>query len=69
MWIMVEPVAEILFGIRRSPTQCYRCNTDSVSDGTTAPSGNVQQPSSSGNYGNKEAGDFVPADKEWGQWS
>jgi hypothetical protein len=42
---------------------------DSVSDGTTAPSGNMQQPLSSGNYGNKEAGDFVPADEEWGQWS
>jgi hypothetical protein len=26
MWIMVEPVAEIPFRIRRSPTQCYRCN-------------------------------------------
>jgi hypothetical protein len=27
MWIMVEPVAEILFGIRWSPMQCYGCNT------------------------------------------
>jgi hypothetical protein len=27
MWIMVEPIAEIPFGIRRSPTRCYRCNT------------------------------------------
>jgi hypothetical protein len=26
MWIMVEPVAEIPFGIRRSPMRCYRCN-------------------------------------------
>jgi hypothetical protein len=26
MWIMVEPVAEIPFGIRRSPTRCYGCN-------------------------------------------
>jgi hypothetical protein len=43
---------------------------DSVSDGTTAPTGNVQQSSSSGNnYGNKGAGDFVPGDDEWGKWS
>jgi hypothetical protein len=26
MWIMVEPVAEILFGIRQSLTRCYGCN-------------------------------------------
>jgi hypothetical protein len=26
MWIMVEPVAEIPFRIRRSPTRCYGCN-------------------------------------------
>jgi hypothetical protein len=37
---------------------------DSVSDGTTAPSGNMQRSSSSGNsFGNKEAGDFIPADE------
>jgi hypothetical protein len=28
MWIMVEPVAEIPFGIRWSPTRCYGCNTN-----------------------------------------
>jgi hypothetical protein len=27
MWIMVEPIAKILFGIRRSPMQCYGCNS------------------------------------------
>jgi hypothetical protein len=27
MWIMVEPVAEIPFGIHRSPMWCYGCNT------------------------------------------
>jgi hypothetical protein len=27
MWIMVEPIAEIPFGIRQSPTRCYGCNT------------------------------------------
>jgi hypothetical protein len=26
MWIMVEPVAEIPFGICRSPMRCYGCN-------------------------------------------
>jgi hypothetical protein len=26
MWIMVEPVAEILFGIHQSPMWCYGCN-------------------------------------------
>jgi hypothetical protein len=26
MWIMVEPIAEILFGIHWSPMWCYRCN-------------------------------------------
>jgi hypothetical protein len=26
MWIMVEPVAEILFGIHQSLTRCYGCN-------------------------------------------
>jgi hypothetical protein len=26
MWIMVELVAKILFGIHWSPTQCYGCN-------------------------------------------
>jgi hypothetical protein len=26
MWIMVEPIAEIPFGICRSPTQCYGCD-------------------------------------------
>jgi hypothetical protein len=29
MWIMVEPVAEILFRIHQSLTQCYGCNTNS----------------------------------------
>jgi hypothetical protein len=28
MWIMVEPIAEIPFGIRRSLTRCYGCNSD-----------------------------------------
>jgi hypothetical protein len=28
MWIMVEPIAEIPFGIHRSPTRCYGCNKD-----------------------------------------
>jgi hypothetical protein len=27
MWIMVEPIAEIPFRIRQSPTRCYGCNT------------------------------------------
>jgi hypothetical protein len=26
MWIMVEPVAKIPFGIRWSPMRCYGCN-------------------------------------------
>jgi hypothetical protein len=26
MWIMVEPIAKIPFGIRQSPTWCYGCN-------------------------------------------
>jgi len=40
---------------------------DSIADGTTTPSGNMQWLSSSGNsFGNKEAGDFIPADEEWG---
>jgi hypothetical protein len=30
MWIMVEPIAEIPFRIRRSPTRYYRCNTQSL---------------------------------------
>jgi hypothetical protein len=30
MWIMVEPVAEIPFRIRRSPTRCYGCNNVAV---------------------------------------
>jgi hypothetical protein len=45
---------------------------DSVSDrdpGITTPGGNMQQLLSSGNYGNKKAGDFVPGEEEWEQWS
>jgi hypothetical protein len=32
MWVMVEPVAEIPFGIRWSPTQCYGCNIGSLQE-------------------------------------
>jgi hypothetical protein len=32
MWIMVEPIAEIPFGIHRSLTWCYRCNIDKPVD-------------------------------------
>jgi hypothetical protein len=28
MWIMVEPVAEIPFGIHWSPMRCYGCNSN-----------------------------------------
>jgi hypothetical protein len=31
MWIMVEPVAEILFRIRWSLTWCYGCNSSAGS--------------------------------------
>jgi hypothetical protein len=31
MWIMVEPIAEIPFGIRQSPTRCYGCNKANLS--------------------------------------
>ncbi|KAI9439375.1 hypothetical protein F5148DRAFT_1352744 [Russula earlei] len=42
---------------------------DSISDDTTTHSENMQQSLGSGNsFGNKEAGDFVPADEEWGRW-
>jgi hypothetical protein len=30
MWIMVEPIAEIPFGIHRSLTRCYRCNKGDI---------------------------------------
>jgi hypothetical protein len=30
MWIMVEPVAEIPFGIHWSPTWCYGCNIHDI---------------------------------------
>ena len=48
---------------------------DSVSDGTTAASDftrSTQLSSAVKNYGkdkDSEAGDFAPADDEWGQWS
>ncbi|KAI9452027.1 hypothetical protein F5148DRAFT_1277633 [Russula earlei] len=43
---------------------------DSISNGTTTHSGNMQQSSGSGNsFGNKEAGDFIQPDGDWGQWS
>jgi len=50
---------------------CYtQILADSISDGTTAPTGNTQQLSGSeNNCGNKEAGDFLPRDDEWGKWS
>jgi hypothetical protein len=48
---------------------------DSVSDSTTAASDftrSMQLSSAVKNYGkdkDSEAGDFAPADNEWGQWS